>query len=40
MMKVVINRYRPILVNDMFMLPNISIFIPNKFLIVNWSKGL
>lgn len=28
------------LVNDIFMLPNISPFKLNKFLIVNWSKGL
>lgn len=38
--EVVINKYRPILVSDIFMLPSISIFIPSKFLIVNWSKGL
>jgi hypothetical protein len=38
--QVVINRYNPMLVIAIFTLPNISIFTLNKFLIVNWSKGL
>ena len=37
---VVIVKYNPILVNEIVVSPNMSAFMLNKFLIVNWSKGL
>jgi hypothetical protein len=38
--KAPIVKYKPILVNDIFKLPNIDAFKDNKSLTSNWSKGL
>ena len=38
--KVVIIRYKPILVKDIWIPPNMSPLMLKRFLIVNWSKGL